>query len=146
MKKMSQTKQTILILMGLVVLCLCGLFFIIIPTVGFSDIPVSAPSISPATTTPKVPLSPTPLQHKEISSGTQCRQYVRAELLVPSSAQFSNEKTYKIDEKPLNYHAVTGLVTAQNRFGVPLRSTYRCDVHYIPEDPSRWILDSLTID
>jgi hypothetical protein len=145
MRKMSQPQKTILILMGLLVLCLCALFFVIVPTIGFSDIS-NLSVTTPIIPTPTKLIGPTPLQHKEISSGTQCRQYVRAELLVPSSAQFSNEKTYKVDGKPLNYHAVTGIVTAQNAFGVPLRSTYRCDVHYIPEDPSRWVLDSLTID
>jgi hypothetical protein len=30
--------------------------------------------------------------------------------------------------------------------GVLLRSEYRCDVHYLPDDPNRWILDYLDIE
>jgi hypothetical protein len=57
-----------------------------------------------------------------------------------------NTRSYTINGKPANYHAVTGVVEAQNSFGVLLRSTYRCDVHYIPERPLEWILDDLDIE
>lgn len=141
MKKMTDTQKLILFLMGSVILCLCALSIVLLPKID--TVPLDTPAF---TAVPTAPSEPTALQHMASGAIIQCRIFVEDELLVPSSADFSNEKTYKVDGKPANYHAVIGTVTAQNRFGVPLRSNYRCDVHYIPEDPSRWVLDSLTID
>jgi hypothetical protein len=63
----------------------------------------------------------------------------------PSSAKFNNEEAYGVNGEPANYHAVTGVVESQNRMGVWLRSEYRCDVHYLPDDPTLWVLDYLDI-
>jgi hypothetical protein len=141
MKKMTDVQKFVILLMVTVTLCLCALSIALIPKID--AIPLDSPTFTAA---PTIPSEPTALQHRAAGAIVQCRMFVEAELLVPASADFSNEQAYGVEGEPTNYHAVTGIVTAQNRLGVPLRSTYRCDVHYIPEDPSRWILDSLTID
>jgi hypothetical protein len=41
--------------------------------------------------------------------------------------------------------AVTGLVQSQNRLGVLLQANFRCDLHYIPDRPTEWVLDNLVI-
>jgi hypothetical protein len=76
----------------------------------------------------------------------KCERFIKDRLVSPSSAKFSNEKTYKVNGKPPNYHAVTGIIESLNRLGVPLRSQYRCDLHYLPDNPGVWILDYLDIE
>jgi hypothetical protein len=95
---------------------------------------------------PPITPGPTPLKHRAAGAIVQCRQFIRDRLVSPSSAEFSYEEAYKVNGKPLNYHAVTGIVESQNRLGVRLRSSYRCDVHYLPNQPGVWVLDYLNID
>jgi hypothetical protein len=47
---------------------------------------------------------------------------------------------------PKNHHIVSGQVDAQNAFGAMLRSDYYCELHYVPEEPDRWILDHIEIE
>lgn len=75
----------------------------------------------------------------------KCERFIKNRLVSPSSAEFSNAKSYKVNDEPMNYHVVTGVVESQNRLGVLLRSEYRCDAHYLPDDPMLWVLDYLDI-
>ncbi len=129
--------------MGGILATVCMLFSGLAQSINITNPSQPSQSLPP---TPTQLALPTPLEHKPISAMTQCRQYVRSRLKVPSSAQFTNEKAYGRENKSDNYHAVTGLITSQNSFGVPLTSYFRCDVHYTPEKPGDWILDSLTIE
>jgi hypothetical protein len=144
---MSNNQKAILILMSLIVLCLCAFVMALIPSVSST-----APSLPPATLIPSPDMPPgapaisTPLQHKKFMARLKCRRFIQDRLVSPSSAIFSSEKSYKVNDEPLNYHAVTGIVESQNRLGVPLRSKYRCDLHYLPDDPNVWILDYLDFE
>jgi hypothetical protein len=145
MKKMTLTQKTILILMLSTALCLCAIALALAPSgpPGFPPI-APAPTLSPVVTI--APVGPTPLKHRAAGAIVQCRQFVKDRLVSPSSANFSNEKAYKVNGEPPNYHAVTGIVESQNRMGVLLRSEYRCDAHYVPNDPGVWVLDYLNIE
>jgi hypothetical protein len=140
MKKMTLVQKTILILMLSTALCLCAIIALI---------PLDTPGFLPINPTPSltiVPIGPTPLQHRAAGAIIQCRQFIRGRLVSPSSADFSYEEAYRVNDEPINYHAVTGIVESQNRLGVPLRSEYRCDLHYLANDPGIWILDYLDIE
>jgi hypothetical protein len=138
--KMTKVQKTILFLLTLTGLCLlCSLVFVSTPTNKTS-------SPTDPTAPPRQGVSPDALQHQGVRSIYQCRQFIRDRLVSPSSAEFSYEEAYKVNGKPLNYHAVTGVVESQNRMGVLLRSEYRCDAHYVPNDPTRWVLDYLDIE
>ncbi|MHC4687255.1 MAG: hypothetical protein ACYTEW_23535 [Planctomycetota bacterium] len=144
-KKMTPNQKIILILMSITALCLFALFVALIPSVY-----PTAPSPPPAAPTPLpvnvVPPVPTPLKHRAGGAILQCRQFIRDRLVSPSSAKFSREKPYRVNDEPMNYHAVVGIVESQNRFGVLLRSEYRCDTHYLVDDPNEWVLDYLDIE
>lgn len=143
MKKFTNTQKTILFLMLITSLCLCAIALALIPSLPSSPPAASTPSQHTAPTAPPLP---TPLQHRGVRAIYQCRQFIRDRLVSPSSAEFSYEEAYKVNGEPMNYHAVTGIVESQNRMGVLLRSEYRCDVHYLPDDPGLWVLDYLKID
>jgi hypothetical protein len=141
---MTRNQRIILFLMVIIVLCLCASVLSLIPS---SLIPSSPAVTSPAQpATPTVPTGPTPPQHRAAGAIVQCRQFVRDRLVSPSSAKFSYEEAYKVNGEPLNYHAVTGIVESQNRMGVRLSSQYRCDTHYLPDQPGVWVLDYLKIE
>ena len=109
----------------------------------------SSPASLAATPTPSGPtptIGPTPLKHEGSMAIRMCRNFVKEKLVSPTSAEFSNEEAFGIPNEPRNFHAVTGAVDSQNRLGVMLRSTYQCEIHYVPEDPNRWILDNLVIN
>lgn len=140
MEKMSRTQKNLLFLMSLPLICMALTFLALIS-------PEPAPPATPQPTAPPtVPPAPTPLKHRKFMAQIKCERFIKARLVSPSSAEFSYEETFSSNGKPLNYHAVTGIVESQNRMGVRLRSAYRCDVHYLPEDSSTWILDYLDID
>jgi len=142
---MTRSQKVILILMSLCALCLCALFVSLIPSVS-----PATPGSQPIRSTPPpsnvVPPIPTPLKHRAGGAILQCRQFIRDRLVSPSSAKFSREKPYRVNDEPMNYHAVVGVVESQNRFGVLLRSEYRCDTHYLVDDPNEWVLDYLDIE
>lgn len=147
MKKLTPTQTTILILLSLVTLCLCATFAALIPSVSptapsHPGAPVSSPSPVPTA----APAVPTPLQHQGVRAIFQCRQFIRDRLVSPSSAEFSYEEAYRVNDEPMNYHAVTGIVESKNRMGVLLQSQYRCDAHYLIGSPGEWVLDYLDID
>jgi hypothetical protein len=139
MEKMTRTQKNILFLLLLSLACLCLMFVVIVS-------PTPAPEATPHPAIPTVPPVPTPLKHREFMAQIKCERFIKDRLVSPSSAEFSNAETYKINDEPLNYHAVTGIVESQNRMGVWLRSGYRCDVHYLPGQPMTWVLDYLNID
>lgn len=138
--KMTRNQKTILLLMSLAVLCLCSFFVALIP----SDI--STAPAAPLSTAPAIPPAPTPLQHKKFMAQIKCERFIKNRLVSPSSAKFSNVKSYTVNGEPMNYHAVVGVVESQNRMGVLLRAKYRCDAHYLPDDPTLWVLDYLDIE
>lgn len=135
MKNMTPLQKLVLFFMALTVLCLCAIGLALVP----------APPASPVPTSTDTPAGPTPLAHQGGRAIYQCRQYVRDRLVSPLSAKFSGEEAYKVNGEPLNYHAVIGTVTSQNRMGVWLEADYRCDVHYLPESPGAWELDYLDL-
>jgi len=140
-KKLTSSQKIILIFMSLIALCLFAFFASLIPKTSPPNMPPTlAPIPSPG------PVVPTPLQHKKFMAQIKCERFVKDRLVSPSSAKFSHEKTYKVNGEPMNYHAVTGIVESQNRLGVLLRSQYRCDLHYLPDNPGVWILDYLDIE
>lgn len=108
----------------------------------------ASPTIStlPTPTGPTPIPQPTPLQHRAAIARIRCEEFVKERLTVPLSADFSYQQAFSVKDKPLNYHVVTGIVDSQNLLGVVLRSNYRCKLHYIPENPSQWVLDNLEID
>lgn len=55
-----------------------------------------------------------------------CQAAARAQLLSPSSARFSALGAGGVAHLVDGSYAVTGDVTSQNGFGVPLTSSYRC--------------------
>ncbi len=136
--KMTRIKNYILFLMSLPLICL-GLTFLAIIS------PTPVPTATPQPAPPTVPPAPTPLKHRKFMAQIKCERFIKNRLVSPSSAKFSNTKSYKVNDKPMNYHVVTGIVESQNRLGVLLRSEYRCDAHYLPDNPSLWILDYLDI-
>lgn len=149
---MTNNQKFVLTVMGTIAFFFCVLAPVVLWTsIDFSKIPKSTPSpiLVPSTTLPTAvpnPPTSTPLGHKTIGATVQCRQYIRETLVVPSSAKFRDEKTYRINDKPLNYHVVTGVVESQNRLGVWLQASYRCDTHYLPDNPGQWVLDHLEIE
>lgn len=104
---------------------------------------LSAPENAPAQTGP---LTPTPPQFKEHMAQIKCERFVKERLKAPSTARFYNTKTYGREGRERNYHAVLGQVESQNALGVPLVSSYRCDVHYLPNSPGEWVLDKLELE
>ena len=144
MKKMTPPQRTIIILMILVALCICAIVVIIIPAGSLPAEPANVPP-SPSPTLAIIPTAPAALQHRSAGAIIQCRYFISDQLVSPSSAKFSREEAYKVKGEPANYHAVTGIVESQNRLGVMLRSEYRCDTHYLPDDPTLWVLDYLDI-
>jgi len=140
---MTRNQKTILFILGVIALGMCVFPFLIIPTIDFSALPTSVPTVPPS---PTIPSPPTPLKFESVMAQIKCERFIKATLRAPSTAKFSGAKTYSVDGEPLNYHAVTGYVEAQNAFGVPLRSWYRCYVHYIPARSHEWVLDNLEID
>lgn len=147
MNKMTPAQKIILILLSLTALCLCALAIALAPIV-----PQDSPAAPPTNYTPSpptltvIPVAATPLQHRSAGAIIQCRQFVKDRLVSPSSAEFGYEEAYKVNGEPMNYHAVVGVVESQNQIGVWLRSEYRCDVHYLPDQPTLWVLDYLDID
>jgi hypothetical protein len=141
MKKMTRIQKIILLLMTLTVLCLCVSIIALTP----SSPPITPDTKGPSQVSPPAPPAPTPLQYRAAGAIAHCRQFIRDRLISPSSANFSREKSYKVNGEPLNHHAVVGIVESQNRLGVLLRSEYRCDTHYLPDDPGVWVLDYLDI-
>lgn len=137
--KMKRTKNYILFLMSLPLICL---------VISFLDFiaPDPTPTATPHPAAATVQPVPTPLKHREFMAQIKCERFIKGVLVSPSSAKFSNTETYGRKDKPLNYHAVTGTVESQNRMGVWLRSRYRCDVHYLPNDSKLWVLDYLDIE
>lgn len=127
--------------MLLCALCLCALAIALAPIAPQAN---STPSPPPTLTI--APIGPTPLKHRAAGAIIQCRQFIKDRLVSPSSAEFSNEVAYRVNDEPMNYHAVVGVVESQNRLGVLLRSEYRCDVHYLPDDPGVWALDYLDVE
>ncbi|MHC4792128.1 MAG: hypothetical protein ACYS8Y_11980 [Planctomycetota bacterium] len=137
---MTRNQKVILILMSLALLCICTFILALIPVSPTASInPSQTPTLA-------INLTPTPLQHRKAGAIVQCRQFIKDRLVSPSSAKFSSEQSYKVNGKPPNYHAVTGIIESLNRLGVPLRSQYRCDLHYLPDNPGVWILDYLDIE
>jgi hypothetical protein len=136
MKNMTLFQKVLVFLLAITALCLFALALALVPPAP------SSPSPPTATT---APAGPTPLAHQGGRAIYQCRQYVRDRLVSPISAKFSGEEAYKVNGEPLNYHAVIGTVTSQNRMGVWLEADYRCDVHYLPESPGAWELDYLDL-
>jgi hypothetical protein len=142
---MNRNQKTILILMLSAVLCLCGVAVALIPA-NPPKFPPAQPGPIASPTLTIVPVGPTPLQHRAAGAILQCRYFIKDRLVSPSSAEFSHEEAYRVNDEPMNYHAVTGIVESQNRLGVLLRSEYRCDAHYLPDDPNKWILDYLDFE
>lgn len=140
MRKLNRNQVIILLSLCLILCSVCATYFAILPTIDYSKFPTSVPQ------TATIPLPPTPLKQRTITAEVMCKQFVRDRLKAPSSARFSNEDVYGIEGKPANYHTVTGTVEAQNVWGVMIRNQFRCDLHYIPEDRDRWILDNLVIE
>lgn len=118
-----------------VMVCVCSVLFA----------PLS--NIESATPTPG-PTGPTPLQSRNIVAANQCEDVIREMLKSPSSAVFidDTQQVFSVNGKPKNYHIVRGQVDAQNSFGAMLRSTYYCELHYLPEDPWRWFLDDARVE
>lgn len=54
---------------------------------------------------------------------TACRDWVKDRLKAPASADFSEEAVSRNGES----YVVTGAVDAENSFGAPIRSNYRCE-------------------
>jgi hypothetical protein len=135
---MTRKQMAILGIMALTaVFLLCVAPAMIVSTMDLSNIPTLTPPL------PSPIPQPTLLQHNRVMAQIKCERFIKAQLKAPSTAKFYATKTYARENKPRNYHAVTGIVEAQNSFGIPIRSNYRCDVHYIPERPLEWILDGL---
>lgn len=58
-----------------------------------------------------------------------CRDWVKARLKSPSSADFSNE----VVTSEGNRYTVRGAVDSDNSFGAPIRNTYECVATYSGE-------------
>ncbi len=71
-------------------------------------------------------------------------EFVRRDLVSPSSAEFAGydkDKVRKIDE---NRFIVRGYFDASNSFGAKLRKTYMCQIRYLGND--EWRLESMSIN
>lgn len=153
-KATGLTKQQIGILSGLALAVLCVLCFGVYIVVSEESAsrprpmatwtPIPGPTATPKPrATPKPTKTPRP-RHSEIDARSVCEEFVRDNLVAPSSAKFDYSS-----ERAVHYgdgkYSVTGQFEAQNSFGVMVRSLYICDVHY-DSATDKWYLDDLLIE
>lgn len=73
------------------------------------------------------------------------RQFVRANLKAPDSAEFPLCEINQVTMTAPNQFIVKSFVTAQNSFGAKLRKPYKCEVLYIPSQKGHMLI-SLKLD
>lgn len=71
-------------------------------------------------------------------------EFVRRDLVSPSSAEFAGFDKDKVRKVDKNRFIVRGHVDASNSFGAKLRKTYMCELSYLGDD--EWHLESMSIN
>jgi hypothetical protein len=136
MKIWQVTILVILFLVAVLILLVAGILL-------FKPVPV--PGSLPTYTS-------RPMATPSVDAGNQwdacqiCKEFVKRELLSPTSARFPS--CYDVDirqtDVALDEWYVEGYVDAENAFGVVVRSYYSCGVRYFGNE--EWGLVSLTIE
>ena len=103
-----------------------------------------APTRTPRpTNTPRPTGTPTPDVSDQWGAIAVCKQFVKEQLVAPSTAKFlSPDRVFQVDKEADTWR-VLGSLDAQNKMGAMLRLKYLCDVSYQGED--MWHLVDLDI-
>ena len=85
-----------------------------------------------------------PNEHDRHGAHFYCKEFVRRQLVSPSTAEFPLYSADLVDSLPNATYRVRGYVDAQNAMGGTPRTSYVCTVLYLPQEES-WALVELEI-